>query len=270
MDDFDDFLGSEIDGLPDADLLEDVKRLIREAAFNAPRSLQKALGPSEVGHPCARKLALGMRGVRGHNRGGDPLASIIGIATHAWLENACRLDNDRLGRYRWIPESKVMVVPKEGNHPGLKGSCDLYDRDTNSVLDFKVPGATRFKKYTTKGPSPTYRAQVHLYGRGYLNLGLPVEHVGIIFIPRAGTLRGAKIWREPYNQALVDEVLARIDNTLRLIELLDLEHNLNNYRMIPITPDEDCYLCPFFVPPDTEPNGPLQCNQQSVGRNVTP
>jgi hypothetical protein len=251
--DFDDMLSAEIEGLPDEELLTDIKELISYAASQAPRSLQKALGPSQVGHPCPRRLALGMRGVRGHNTGGDPLASIVGRAVHTWLEGAIAIANERLGRERWLSEAKVSVTD------GLDGTCDLYDRDTKSVLDWKCPGASRFKKYTTYGPSPAYRGQVHMYGRGYIRKGLEVEKVGIVWIPRAGTLRQTKLWREPYNPALVDEILARRTNTIKLCEGMDVDRHPERYRLIPIVPDDDCAAtCNYWTP--GVPENPFQCD----------
>jgi hypothetical protein len=198
-------------------------------------------------------------GFRGGNKSGDPLPSIIGTATHTWLENALYMANERHTEETgddtpiWIPESKVNV------REGLSGTCDIYHVPSGSVLDWKCPGVDRFKKYTTKGPSPSYRTQVHLYGRGYVNLGLPVNYVGIIWIPRAGQLRNAKLWREPYNPEIVGNTLTRIDDTKQLMEGLDVKNHPENFKLIPISPDEDCYLCPWWCPPNEKITSPFQC-----------
>src|SRR5690606_16024596 len=186
----------------DLDLLTDIKALISDAEKSRPRSMQRELGPSGVSYHCKRRLAYSVvnsrktspsPNERGANRYSDPLPSIIGTATHAWLEEAARSANERLGRVRWVPEQRVTV------REGLSGTCDLYDVDTQSILDWKVIGATSHKKYVTHGPSHVYRGQAHLYGKGYTNLGLPVKYVGIIFIKKAGSLRDIHLWREPYS-----------------------------------------------------------------------
>lgn len=247
----DDFL--DVDGLDNEQLLEDIRSLIRAADANKPRSLQRALGPSEVGHMCERRLAYGQVAARrpsntpkqaGLNRFSDPLSAIMGTAMHAWLEDAVRSANEQLGRVRWIPEQRVEI------RPGLAGTCDLYDADTLSVLDWKVPGKTRHDKYKKYGPSNTYRAQAHLYGAGYQrSFGLPVKYVGIVFLSRTGGLRDTFLWREEYNQALVDEVLARLDRVDIHIAEKHLMTDPKRFLQVPITPDGDCSAtCPWYSP----------------------
>ena len=63
----------------------------------------------------------------------DPLPSIIGTATHTWLETAAALANTVLGRDRWLTETKVYPAP------WLPGSCDLYDCDTETVSTTRCP-----------------------------------------------------------------------------------------------------------------------------------
>jgi hypothetical protein len=257
--DFDALL--DVEGIPDQELLEDIKSLILQADALKPRSLQKALGPSEVGHPCERRLAYGTVAARkdtskpqekGLNRFNDPLAAIIGTAMHTWLEEAVRLANEALGRVRWIPEQKVEI------RPGLSGTCDLYDLDTKSVLDWKVPGADRHKHYVAHGPGDVYEAQAHLYGAGYIRqYGLPVEKVGIIFLSRTGGLRNTHLWRADYNQELVDSVLAKLDRVDGHIERLNLLSNPTGFEDLPISPNRDCSYCPWFSP---NPEGPYQCD----------
>lgn len=259
---FDDVLN--VEGLDDEELLTDIKNLIRQADSLKPRSLQKALGPSEVGHPCTRKLAHGTVNATRHalaaengawtkptaleeglNRFNDPWAAIMGTAAHAWLEDAVKRDNVQRGRVRWISEQEVYVDPRR---PKLRGTCDLYDVDTASVLDWKVPGKTRHDKYKKHGPSVTYRAQAHLYGSGYRQLGLPVEKVGIVFLSRSGGLRDAFLWREDYSQELVDGVLTHLESVDQYIEELNLLTTPANFPQVPMVPTDDCYLCPFYSP----------------------
>jgi hypothetical protein len=257
-----------VDGVPDEQLLADLKDMIRLADSEKPRSQQVALGPSEVGHPCARKLAYGLTAQRawaasnaiepnqrGHNTGSDPLAAIIGTATHSWLEEAAHAANRRLGRTRWLTEIRVEVCP------GLSGSCDIYDFDTFTAIDWKVPGAARFKKYTTTGAGPTYKGQRHMYGRGLIRMGLRVDFVANCYIPRAGTLAGTKLQREPYDDDLVTEILARIDTVKGLVEGLSLQSTPEHFALIPITPDSDCAFCPWWSPvPDS--GNPYSCAGQ--------
>lgn len=258
--DFDAIMGVQIDGVPNAQLLADLKDMILAAEAARPRSLQRALGPSSVAEECERKLGFMTSAARhpnptkditGYNAWDDPMASIIGTATHAWMEDAAKSANEKLGRIRWVPEAKVEV------RPGLSGTCDLYDADTNTVLDWKFPGTTRYGHYVKHGPSPTYRGQAHMYGRGYRRLGLAVDFVGIIFVSRAGSMNKIHLWREPYNDELVEEILARIDRVEEQMDEWSVEINPEGFKQIPITPSDDCNLCPWFSPTATRPR---QCN----------
>ena len=49
-----------------------------------PRHQQIELGPSEIGHPCMRKIAQGTMAVPRQNPEYDPLPSIVGTAAHTW------------------------------------------------------------------------------------------------------------------------------------------------------------------------------------------
>lgn len=244
----------DLEGVPAWELLDDLTAMIRHASDNAPRSKQQALGPSEVGHPCARKLAFGLLQEPRHNAGGDPLPSIVGTAAHKWLERAAKMDNRRLGRVRWLTEQRVKVMT------GLTGSCDLYDVDTASVIDWKLPGTSRMAHYKRHGPSETYRRQAHMYGRGFQRYGFPVKQVGICFLPRAGQLRGAHLWTEPYDDALVDDTLDRIHNTLVVAHDLQIDQHPERYALIPTAPDDDCTFCPWWSP---NPKTPTQCAGKS-------
>ena len=229
-------------------LRDDLVAMIRSRSENAPRSLQVELGPSQVAHPCLRRLAYGIMAEPGGNPSFDPLPSIIGTAVHSWLETAAEHANEVLGRQRWLVETKVEVAP------GLSGTCDLYDCDTATVVDWKVVGTPRLRKYR-KGPGRVYRGQVHLYGRGFVNAGLPVKRVAIAFVPRGATLHSLHVWSEDFDPALVDEILTRREQVICMLNDFRIDENPDRYSWFATEP-EDCVFCPWY---SQSPCGPLQC-----------
>lgn len=229
-------------------LWTDLRNMIRHRYSNTPRHLQVALGPSEVGHPCMRKMAFGIMQVPRCNPEYDPLPSIQGTAMHTWLEGAARMDNERLGRERWLIETRVYVTP------GLSGSADLFDVDTGTVIDWKNLGATSFSKNKTS-PKRPYRRQIQLYGRGFRNAGYEVNRVAVAALPRSGRLRDMELKIEPYDDELASEILRTRDAVIGLLDDFDVDTDPNRYQWIPIDPD-DCFFCPWWA---AEPKTPLQC-----------
>lgn len=219
---------------------------VLDQANLAPRSQQRALGPSEYGEPCARKLAYKLMDEPKTNTDSDPWASIVGTAGHAWLADALLADNERSGELRWLVERRLNI------RPGLDGSCDAYNVPRHTVVDHKLVGPTKLREYKISGPGEQYRKQVHLYGKGYRLLGLPVREVAIAFYPRAGLLSGMHVWSEPYDEAIADEAITRVDTVLELVLSLDVEHNPIHYTAIPRAPGRNCLYCPWMRPgPDT-------------------
>jgi hypothetical protein len=172
------------------------------------------------------------------------------------MEDAAALDNQRLEEQwererhepmpvggmhvpRWLAETKVHV------REGLSGTCDLYDTWTNTVIDYKFPGTTTMTEYRKHGPTPLYRIQAHLYGRGYINAGYPVETVGIWFLPRSGLLSTSLLWTEPYSDDVVNDTLAKLDSMIVLMDELELDKHPDRLALIPTTPYK-CTWCPFF------------------------
>ncbi|MGH3956447.1 MAG: hypothetical protein ACRDTI_20675 [Mycobacterium sp.] len=276
------FLGLDRDNPPpyvdDAGqaLLRDLKSVIRRQSEAHPRSQQKVLGPSEIGHPCARKLAASMLELERINPDSDPLPSWMGTAGHSRFEEAIEAENRRMidaffardldapvgtaprctfreGKPvgRWFAERRVTI------RPGLAGTCDLFDTWTNTVIDLKFPGATAHTKYKKSGPSPEYRTQAHAYGKGYANEGFPVERVAIWFIPRGGMLSQSMIWTEPYDEKIVSGCLTKLDNITVLLDDLQIEKNPALLQLVPTTPS-NCRYCPFWTP-NPGPSQPHGC-----------
>ncbi|ASR86340.1 Cas4 family exonuclease [Mycobacterium phage Amohnition] len=253
-----------------AALLGDLKGVFKRAWSTHARSQQRALGPSEVGHPCTRRLVTATLEYPRINPEGDPLPAWLGTAGHSKYEDAIELDNQRIidewlkdreqrctvlrevvdePQYvgRWFSERRVQVSG------GLAGTCDLYDTWTDTVIDLKFPGATAFSTYKKQGPSPEYKVQAHCYGRGYRNEGFPVKRVAIWFIPRGGTLSASFVWSEAFDDAVVDETVERLQNIALVLNDLDIEAHPERLALVPKTP-HNCMFCPFFVTkPDERP-----------------
>lgn len=189
----------------DHSTLTTIKQVIVDASARAPRSLQTGIGPSEVGAACARKLAYRLLDIPATNTATDPLPSAVGTGAHAWIADAFEADNKRLGRVRWLTETRVQCGV-------VAGSCDLLDTDTGTVIDHKFPGATAMRKAKTDGPSDQYRVQAHLYGLGHSAAGRLVKRVAIVFYPRGGMLTDAHIWSQPYNATIARDALARLES----------------------------------------------------------
>lgn len=215
-----------------------LRSAILHATHNAPRSLQTSIGPSEVGDECLRRIAYRLTGVPRTNDGGDQWRPTVGTAVHTWLAAALEHANDALGAGdRWLVEQRVTITD------WLSGSCDAYDLQTGTVVDWKVVGTTSLRKYRKDGPGKQYRDQIHLYGRGLVNAGHDVKHVAICFLPSAGSLGDTIYWTEPYDQAVADAAVTRIE-TLRLGLRLGATP-----ASIPGTPVDErrCLWCPWYA-----------------------
>jgi hypothetical protein len=226
----------------DHPLAADIRQVVRDADRLSQRSMQVRIGPSEVGERCARKLAYRIMDEKRTNHDSDPWAAIVGTATHAWLAEAFTKANERIGRIRYLIEQRLEIAP------GLTGSCDLFDADTMTVIDHKVLGTTTMREYKTMGPPKEYRAQAHLYGKGYARLGLAVREVALAMYPRSGLLSGLHVWSEPFDESVADAAIARMHQITEAAVALDVEHHPENYRLIPRESSHRCTYCPWFKP----------------------
>lgn len=222
-------------------LAEQLRDVIRAAASRAPRSQQTTLGPSGADIECDRRLAYTILDWPKSNTGGDPLASIIGTAFHAWAADA--FSRPEHGG-RWLVERHLTIAPPF--IPG--GSCDLYDQENDDVIDWKVVGETSMRKYKKDGPRQQYKGQAHLYGLGWELLGKKPKTVTLAFIPRAGLLSGLWLWRAPYDRSEALRVINRVRVMRDFIVAIDPEAQPANWALIPATPDHGCSYCPWYLP----------------------
>lgn len=191
--------------------LRDVRSIIENAIVNHPRSLQKRIGPSEIGNPCDHCVAAKLAGWQETERG-IPWLTTIGTAVHAWCEDVVNLHESNrnalhtTGR-RWLSEQKVMV----GHIGGAEvwGSTDLVDVVTGVVIDFKVVGPTTLRS-AKAGPEAKYRVQADLYAKGWNDAGHRIDHVAIAYLPRnAQSLDDAIWWTAPHDRGRAERALER-------------------------------------------------------------
>lgn len=198
--------------------------VIREAMRSHPRSLQRAIGPSQVGLECEVRLMHAIAGTDEPERADPPWKPTVGTAVHAWLEEAFEADNRALGYRRWFTETQV-TVGTIGDQV-ITGHSDLYDLFSRTVMDHKCVGPKQLLKYRAQGPGQQYRVQAHLYGLGFFNaheaFGTPKE-VAICFLPRDGELSRSYVWREAWNPMVALAALNRANDLWRRIQVNGLE-----------------------------------------------
>lgn len=237
----------------EARLKEKLTQVVREYATRAPRSAQVAIGASEIGNPCDRALALRSLGYSTVNKR-DPWATCIGTAVHSYLENAfLAADSAAFRAGQGVPfkvETSVEVCT------GVKGTADLYDVETATVIDHKVPGDYTLGKVRKGNISETYRIQIQCYGAGFARLGYDVRNVAVAFWPRGNgaSLAGLEIVAYEFDPEVVAAAVARWHAlTLAAIEL-DLEGHPERASLL-ATADAPCNWCPFFNPSGARKTG---------------
>lgn len=208
--------------------VESYTSLIALGAATSPRSLQLAIGSSEIGFDCDRRLAYKLAGTRPVHRSLDPMRSIIGIGVHLELAQIFdRLDNES-GRF--LIEQIVM-------YRSVPGQVDLYDRFNGMVVDWKTSTASRIRQYRREGLPRNYTTQIQMYGAGLTVLGETPKNTAIITLPIDDDLSKAWAWVTPYNQSIADAAVDRL-NSLRGRDPAE----------VPNHPDRLCQYCDHFRP----------------------
>lgn len=188
--------------------LPDITAIIEDAILAKPRNHQRTIGPSELGMPCDRCLINVLAGNK--PSAGAAWLPALGTAVHEWLETVFINHLAASGSDRWIPEGHVTVGTIDGQP--ITGHSDLYDTVTGTVVDYKIVGVMSLRQARAEGPKLTYQRQAHLYGRGWVNAGYPVNHVAIWYLPRNGVRVGDGLyWTEPYDEQIALDALARAD-----------------------------------------------------------
>lgn len=198
-----------------------------------PRTQQVAVGPSELGDPCTRRLLRSLSGVKEPRRDGpyDGWLATIGTATHAWL-------GDAFAPPRYLTETRVAVGKVAG--VVVNGSCDLFDVDTGTVIDWKVLGEVSLDKVRLDGPGAKYETQLQLYAHGMVARGMSVRQVMLVVLPRDKGLNAAVKWDDDYRPDVAEAALARATGLVTLLGIVGLDAAIAQY---PTCSDWHCYWC---------------------------
>lgn len=193
-----------------------------------PRSLQKRIGPSEIGDPCDRAILHKLNGNEEPERG-LPWKPAIGTAMHSQLDTwftTANFGGGDVTSLEWVTEWEVTVGTIGG--VDITGHSDLFHVPTGTVIDHKVIGPRQLDKYRLHGPSTVYRIQAHLYGLGFTRDGGwgPARHVAIAFLPRDGELSGMHFWSEPFDPHIALEAMHRLNRLWVLLDTVGLDRAL--------------------------------------------
>lgn len=218
-------------------VVADLMCVLNDTMDNHPRSLQQAIGPSQLGG-CIKGVihTLAQDKPPGTGRRSGWLAT-IGTAVHAWNAEAFATHplNQAVAQPRFLIEHRVCVGEVGGLR--IEGNADLFDIDTGTVIDWKVVGTQRLNWYRDHGPGRQYRVQAHCYGRGFVEQGHVVKNVMIVFLPRDKELNHYWMWSEPYDEGIALEALSRVKGILELLKLV------GSYELAAQYPSCGSYWC---------------------------
>lgn len=237
---------------PMGDLAKQLATQIKETFYSYSnrktsdnRSAQVTLGPSEIGTPCDRRLAMSLMGIPAVNPGGDGWAAFVGTCGHVGMGEIYTFADAGTGRY--AVEMRVNL----GNPLVPKGTTDLLDRRDATIVDWKFMGKYSLDKFRLNGPSDTHRIQVHTYGYGAERGGEKVKNVAVVGLPRAGgSLDEMHVWTEKYDKKIA---LAALDRVEKIAQHVTVGQDGTQEAKAFATGD-DCRYCPFFLKGDKEMN----------------
>lgn len=208
------------------------KEIFYQYTNQTGRSSQTHLGPSEIGTPCNRRLAMSLMQRPHVNPGGDGWAAFMGTCMHAGLAEM----------FMWADAGRGRFATEVGlDYPNIHvphGTSDLLDRVLFMVDDHKGMGHRALETLRRKGPKPTQRVQLHVYALGQRLRGERIDYVALVAWPRdQSSLDTLYVWEEPYDPAIAKEAFDRVDRLAAAVE-----QEVDPYTL-PIA--DDCEYCPF-------------------------
>lgn len=246
---------------PDEDigkyLMETIYRELCDHEASRPRSRQIEPGPSEIGHPCDRRLAHMAAHSPRSNVQKNKWPAMVGSALHEWVKNVLEPIP------AWAPEKKVEMDQGNTYVPSLTGSSDIYHHPTKTVVDNKFTSkATR--DAAKREPSIGYRRQVNLYGIGWQNAGFEVENVAILYWPTDSKIDERYAWSAKFDPSFAQEALDRWKNIAKAAHLLDVNNHPKRFDSFEKSADA-CLWCPYYKPSENVNNSSFRTGHACSG-----
>lgn len=222
------------------ELLSTYLTLIDLAAVTGTRAKQIAIGASEIGWECDRRIAYRLCNTGASNHS-DPMRLIVGTGVHLWLAERLRDLNGGSGRF---------LIEYDCVYRDIPGHGDLYDRFTRTAIDWKTTSKTRIKEMVRTGePVMQYQVQIQHNAAALLDQGEDPARVALIFLARDGGLDDSWAWVTTPDRLTVDDAIDRIGR----LEGTDP-------AQVRCTPGKDCGYCRYYNPKSTDLS--WSCNAQ--------
>lgn len=193
--------------------------LMEQEAAQAPRTLQRQIGPSGIGHPCHRCLASALAGLtkKDDSEYADFWPAYVGTAIHDKQERTFTRINRRLMVQRFLLEQKV-EVGMVGDFL-MTGSCDAFDGPEGKVIDWKAVSDKGIKNLPKYGVSETYAVQTQCYGLGMRNAGHTVKTVGLFYLAKSKDFLRESVYMEaPFDPGIAERALKRANDLQALLD----------------------------------------------------
>lgn len=216
----------------DDSVLQAVLEPIGTAIAKHPRSLQKTIGPSELGTDSPHELAMKLLQRQPLESADTPWLPTQGTAVHAWLEHHLqghRPDGDDEREGEWEAEKRVHVgtlhsrtlLDPCSHEWHVTGSIDLWMPDQRATVDWKNVGQYTLSHAQADGPSQQYLVQQALYGWALEQEGTPPERQALVYIPRdAKTLGDWWSYEWAYDAAPAKWAWNRAQLTLDILQAI--------------------------------------------------
>lgn len=258
---------------------DEIRGIIEDHITNQPRSLQKEIGPSELGTDCLHCLAARLAGWE--KRQSAAWLPFIGTCVHERFEHLFKEnremttihvpdegsgvgDHDEATR-RFEAEKTVPVGEIHGLHglQKIRGSIDLWDAKTGMTIDWKITGNTTLRNVKANGPSQQYRIQASLYGIGLENDHLECKRNAIYFLPRNNVgLADALPIEFDFDPKPGKWALSRAQLIVNLLDLIEQEDGVEMrdawIHALPTSPTH-CFQCGSW--PDDQLGDLAEINQ---------
>lgn len=212
-------------------IAETYSSLIDLGVVTNARSQQYAIGSSEAGHSCDRRLAYKLAGAVPTNLT-DPMRLIGGNGIHAVLADIFGRLSERSGRF--LVEQPIV-------YKGIPGTLDLYDRYSRTVVDWKTTTLKRLRQIRVEGPPRSYQVQLQLYAAGLRAMGEEPVRVALFYLAIDGKLTDSWVWHRAVDESLAIDAAERLDR-LRGVRPEDAQ----------AVPDRLCGWCSHYRPESTD------------------